>query len=1172
MKILEIRLFAYGPFTDKFIDLSGGNQGLHIMYGPNEAGKSSALRALRDLFYGIPERSADNFLHPYSRMRIGAAIQSGNGETLQFVRRKGRGNTLRCEDDQTVMEESLLGRFLNGVDADLFRTMFGIDHDNLVRGGKEIVMGGGSMGRLLFAAGSGVSNLREVQEQLKFEAEALFKPSAKKPQINEILSSINKNRKDMRAAQLSGQEWVNHDRTLIQTLERKKIIEGDLLKKKRDLRRLERISEALPLIAKRKDLFNELKIYVNVVILPEGFQEQRSAMLTQLRVAENDRDQALKSMEFVEKEILELKISGNLLENAKLIEEIYRESGSQRKAAKDSISLQTRMSVLRGEASEILRSLQNDLSIDDAEALRIKKTEAVRIQTSGAKFERIITLIEAVRQAIPKLKKRINGIDNQLEKLGVPRQIQSLKNAVSRAEEYGVLEKHYCTEQNEISVALKELHVEFARQILRPGQVESLESLPVPSIDTISMFEEKTGKTDLNYNSLQNDYEKLESMLADVVRQIEELRLKQEVPTEEDLQTAREKRDRGWPFIVSIIRGNPLPDEEINDYVKDIPLSETLLEAFKISIVRADEISDRLRREADRVATKAKLIADRASCEKQRKLLNTKLDIAEKEKKDIAQDWAQLWHSAEIMPRSPREMKEWAQNHMALSAKAKEIRERKTGNDALNEEIYAHCKELKGCMDRFAESVGGNKETLADLIKRSKKIIGIEDELCRKRDRLTDEKSRRQEELAEAEAKVEACEKELLQWKKEWEQAVKLIGLDADAVPAQANAVMEELKTLFAKLKEADILQQRIEGINQDADEFAVKVSEIVDAVAKDLADLSAQEATLKLNGRLTLVRKAQSELQVLQKQLDKEHRRINKAVSEITGIENRLKGMCLDAGCKTYEELPEAEKKSVKRKDLEAELKGLDERLHGLSGGAGIDDFIREALQIDPDSIGGEVDRFSEETDALNQEKSILDQTIGEERNELKKMDGSARAVEFAEDIQILLGRLENDVEQYARLKIAAKILSLAIERYRDKSQGPVLQRTSDFFKLITHGSFEGIRADFDGDGHPVLVGVRPGGREIVGVSGMSDGTADQLYLALRMAGLQDYLKNNEPIPFIVDDILIKFDDDRAIAGIKGLARLSEQTQVIFFTHHRHLLDLVEKNIEPSAFIKHTL
>ena len=84
MKICEIRLMAYGPFTDVRIDLREGNQGLHIIYGPNEAGKSSALRALRDMLYGIPERSLDNFLHPYTKMRVGGAIQRGNGDVLSL--------------------------------------------------------------------------------------------------------------------------------------------------------------------------------------------------------------------------------------------------------------------------------------------------------------------------------------------------------------------------------------------------------------------------------------------------------------------------------------------------------------------------------------------------------------------------------------------------------------------------------------------------------------------------------------------------------------------------------------------------------------------------------------------------------------------------------------------------------------------------------------------------------------------------------------------------------------------------------------------------------------------------------------------------------------------------------------------------------------------------------
>ena len=1172
MKILELRLIAYGPFSDRVIDLSGGDHGLHVIYGPNEAGKSSALRALRNLLYGIPERSADDFLHPYAKMRIGAAIQSGTGDVLEFVRRKGRRNTIRSVDDETVIQESLLNKFLGGIDGDLFVTLFGIDHSDLVRGGKEIIRGGGSMGQVIFAAGSGASNLRDVQENLKSEADALFTPSGRVKKINEAIKTINKNRKELRDAQLPGRQWAAHDQALRQAEARKQTVEQDLAKKKRALHRLERIREALPVIAKRKERINEFQTYATALRLPERFRDQRMDLLHQLRMSENDRDRALKSTEALQKELSEFRISESLLKNSTLIEEIHREFGSQHKAAGDRIKLETRMGVLFGEAGEILRSLRDDLTLEHAEKLRIKKSEAIRIQDLGARFERIVTRIQTAREVIPTLTHRIQGIDRKLEKLGIPRQTDALKNAVSRAEEFGALEKHVGKEQSEIRSELKTLEVMLGKQALWSASVEQLEGLPVPSLETIILFEDQTAEADYTCGRLKKDLEKIEETLADVERQIDEFRLQQEVPTEKDLQKAREQRGRGWQLIYDTLEGTPVLDEDIDGYIQGIGKSKTLSEAFEISVRKADEIADRLRREADRVAAKAKLLADQTSHKKERDRLKTEIDASETAKQRLAKEWIEVWQPAKITPRSPKEMRAWAQHHTGLAAKAKEIRERQTRVDRLKDEIDVHLKSLNRCLKNIFEPRSTGEETLADLIQRSKRVIRAEDELQNIIKPLQSETAQRKQELAEAQARVDSSELELSRWQTEWEQAVRPLGLDADAVPAQANAVMEDLNTLFGKLKDANILQKRIHGINRDADEFANKVSGLVEAVAGDLKDLPAGDATLELNSRLTLARTAQSQRQTLRKQLAQEQSRMNKAVVRIAEIETRLKGMCEEAGCERYEDLPEAERKSEKRKQLEAELENLDEMLHRLSAGATIDDFISQALDVDPDGIHGEISRLAEEADTLNREKSELDQRIGSERTELGKMDGSARAADLAEEIQLLLGRLENDVEHYARLKIASKILNQAIERYRNKSQEPILKRTTELFKQITRGSFQGVRAEFDDIGHPVLVGVRPGGKEIVAVEGMSDGTADQLYLALRLAGLEDYLERNEPIPFIVDDILIKFDDDRAIAALGALERLSEKTQVIFFTHHRHLLELARKNVDASVLIEHRL
>ncbi|MCU0592851.1 MAG: AAA family ATPase, partial [Desulfobacterales bacterium] len=289
MKILSLDLIAFGPFTNAALDLSAGCEGLHLIYGANEAGKSSALRALRQMLYGIPERSTDDFVHPHSKMRVGGRLRAANGTVLDVVRRKGRGHTLRTTDDRDVIDETALKAFLNGVEADFFEVMFGIGYDELVSGGREIVSGGGELGRLIFAAGSGVADLGAVIEGLQTEAGALFRPSGQKQKINEAVGRLRQCRNELKEAQLSGQEWARHDLALSEALRAKGEVETELAESQRTLSRLQRLREALPVIAERREALKALKRLTHAVLLPEGFAERRADALTSLRIAQNEQ-------------------------------------------------------------------------------------------------------------------------------------------------------------------------------------------------------------------------------------------------------------------------------------------------------------------------------------------------------------------------------------------------------------------------------------------------------------------------------------------------------------------------------------------------------------------------------------------------------------------------------------------------------------------------------------------------------------------------------------------------------------------------------------------------------------------------------------------------------------------------------------------------------------------
>ena len=174
-----------------------------------------------------------------------------------------------------------------------------------------------------------------------------------------------------------------------------------------------------------------------------------------------------------------------------------------------------------------------------------------------------------------------------------------------------------------------------------------------------------------------------------------------------------------------------------------------------------------------------------------------------------------------------------------------------------------------------------------------------------------------------------------------------------------------------------------------------------------------------------------------------------------------------------------------------------------------------------------------------------------------------------MAEKAQGVLAELREAVERYARVSIAATLLRKEIERYREANQGPILKRASGIFAALTLNSFKGLVPDFDDN--PILMGVRPT-NEKVSVEGMSDGTSDQLYLSLRLASLEQRLLDRDPMPLILDDILINFDDDRSCATLKLLEALSKKTQIIFFTHHRHILELAETKVSKDVLITHYL
>ncbi len=255
-------------------------------------------------------------------------------------------------------------------------------------------------------------------------------------------------------------------------------------------------------------------------------------------------------------------------------------------------------------------------------------------------------------------------------------------------------------------------------------------------------------------------------------------------------------------------------------------------------------------------------------------------------------------------------------------------------------------------------------------------------------------------------------------------------------------------------------------------------------------------------------------------------------------------------------------ESRCAEARRLDADLKALTDQIAVLAGNRPLPEFMAEVENEDPDKAAACLARVSGELRDIQDEYAQVAQQVGACREQQRAMDGRAGAAEAAQQALEVLAELRDGVEKYLRLRLAGKVLKAEVERYRERNQGPLLRHAGEIFAIVTEGRFLGLEASYEAGDEPVLVGIRGNGDKVE-VDGMSDGTQDQLYLALRLASLERYLEENTRLPFVVDDALVNFDDDRAKAALRVIEKLATKTQVLFFTHHRHMVDLARSAVD---------
>jgi len=398
--------------------------------------------------------------------------------------------------------------------------------------------------------------------------------------------------------------------------------------------------------------------------------------------------------------------------------------------------------------------------------------------------------------------------------------------------------------------------------------------------------------------------------------------------------------------------------------------------------------------------------------------------------------------------------------------------------------------------------------------------------------------------------------KALSLWQERWLKATTSLLLPEKSTPALVQKALVVLETTFENLKDAQRLIHRVDRITENIAAFEQRVSEIVAATDFSLTPLPAEAAITQLGSRLSETGNADVEKRALEAQNQRDAERITSLSSRAEAAAKILNELKQVAGCTTDHELEQAINSWELRKDKEEEYASIATGIIQRNANSDLEMIEAEAKAYQLDSLQSEIATAEARLKELDDEMLGAGSEHGRLQSEFEQMQNADRASLQSQVAEDALASARPAISQYVRLKIASGALRLAIESYREKHQGPVLTRASQLFSALTLHRFAGLTTGFNSADKPVIMAVRQNGQQVE-VEGLSDGSVDQLFLALRLAAIEHHVDRVAGCPVILDDVLINSDDTRSKAALDVFAELGRKTQVLLFTHHNKVAEL---------------
>ncbi len=1142
MKFERLELERFGHFESLRLDLRSPS-GLVVIHGPNEAGKTTLLRAIHGLLFGIDERSPYAFRFPYQAMAIHATLQDSAGQRLELVRRKKRKDALlgnlRTDIGEVALDEPRFTRYFGSITPDLYRAVFGFTHADLQQGAELLQVAG--LGELLGggALGGGAEVVRRVLGDLRDEADALFKTRGKNPPINRNLGAIRDARNALRDATFQQPQYL----ALSQSL---KDARDTLAGADTELARLRlRSARVHALLAAFEDFHAHQRLLARLAD-PE--------LATPLHPADAERVRPL---------LVELRARERLVRRVESVTIRRRELPRERER------LHLELAALRAEFTRLSGMSQETASSPESNACELSPETA--LTASPAELEQVRLALGRWRRTRQELQVLARGeADDEAELASLRAEASTLadqapdeRGASLLAELESAQAAHAELERGEIDLLRIDTELEQALARLHPRPAaDALDRLPLPSFAAVQDMQSRHLDSERERRDALDHLSQETAELARIEAELAALLAGEALPDPARLAEARQRRDETWQLVrQQLLARTSANQRDLFGAAEPTPARvtdrRTLARGFERALADADQLADQLRSSADRLAQKTALThaAERArlALTRARERLAT-LDAAER---DWTSAWRELWRPTGIVPGAPGPMLAWLGDAASLRDLAATRLRRAHGLAPDRPRVQDFEARLR---DHLAASATTTWPALVSQLRERERNAQtrhgrLESTLARS--------SALEAALARTHTARNFIERDLASSADELQRRTAALGLRQSLDPETA---VERLEAL-ADLSERTATNTRQRAANDLAlaalADFDTELAALLARLARAAGPGDPELQVESLSRDLSEARAAAS-THALAREEAEDRRREQLRVSEALAEAQRdYDALLARAGVHDQAALLNMSERTLLRDQLQRSCSELDLRLaRALGEGEPRAAYESELRASRRESLISEQDALTRQIAELDQRRISAALQKGRREHEAQQLGGD-RAARIGADLEVLKSELEEQIDRYLLVHLAERVLDRVTDRYARENQPALLQHTSELFARVTEGRH--LRVVVQPETRTLATVDRNG--QLRSPADLSSGTREQLFLALRLAYILDYCDRSEPLPVIMDDVLVNFDDTRAAASLAALRDAARHTQVILLTCHRREVDIT-RSVAPEARI----